>query len=179
MRSHLSSAVTLRCLIMSQVVVYVDHCTSKLEDIDAFCHSNGIKFISVESRGLAGSVFCDFGKAFEVCEVESLSPSHGSRSICFEQFLPPPLWVPASSGTQGRPLSAFGRGQCLFWAGTPGNTLCGFGGKQHIVNAHLSLILHSHARQQHFLFPRSHPNTKTIMRFETSQVHSLFYCLFS
>jgi|Transcript_30594 ubiquitin-activating enzyme E1 len=53
-----------------QVVVYVDHCTSKLEEVNGFCHNKGIKFISVESRGLTGSVFCDFGKQFEIYDVD-------------------------------------------------------------------------------------------------------------
>eukprot|EP00668_Euglena_longa_P015862 GGOE01020036.1.p1 GENE.GGOE01020036.1~~GGOE01020036.1.p1 ORF type:complete len:1011 (-),score=303.01 GGOE01020036.1:145-3156(-) len=71
---NLSGTLDEVALKRFQVVIYVDHCTSKLEDTDAFCHANGIKFISVESRGLAGLIFCDFGKSFEVVDVDGEEP---------------------------------------------------------------------------------------------------------
>jgi len=57
-----------------QVVVFVDKCTTRLGDLDAICHSKGIKFVAVESRGLAGCIFCDFGKNFEVVDVDGEDP---------------------------------------------------------------------------------------------------------
>lgn len=40
--------------------------------IDDFCHKNGIAFIRADIRGVFGSVFCDFGPAFTVLDVDGV-----------------------------------------------------------------------------------------------------------
>eukprot|EP00906_Rhabdomonas_costata_P022806 RCo032857 len=57
-----------------QVVVFVDRCTTLLSETDMFCHTNGIKFVAAESRGVAGVVFCDFGKDFEIVDTDGEEP---------------------------------------------------------------------------------------------------------
>ncbi|XP_062314344.1 ubiquitin-like modifier-activating enzyme 1 [Osmerus eperlanus] len=56
-------------LLKFQVVVLTD---SSLEDqlrFGPFCHSNGIKFIVADAKGLSGQLFCDFGEEFEVLDI--------------------------------------------------------------------------------------------------------------
>lgn len=61
-------------LLNFQVVVLTD---SSLDDqlrFGAFCHSNGIKFIVADTKGLSGQLFCDFGKTFEVLDRDGETP---------------------------------------------------------------------------------------------------------
>ncbi len=38
--------------------------------VDEFCHRSGIPFCRAEIRGVFASVFCDFGPAFNVLDVD-------------------------------------------------------------------------------------------------------------
>lgn len=38
--------------------------------INAVCHRNGISFIRADVKGVFGSIFCDFGRNFEVTDVD-------------------------------------------------------------------------------------------------------------
>lgn len=48
------------------VVVFADHHTNHLIDLNEVSRRHGVKFIVAESRGVFGSVFCDFGSEFEI-----------------------------------------------------------------------------------------------------------------
>ncbi|XP_008284378.1 ubiquitin-like modifier-activating enzyme 1 [Stegastes partitus] len=57
-----------------QVVVLTD---SSLDDQKRFgdlCHSQGIKFIVADTKGLCGQLFCDFGEEFEVLDQDGETP---------------------------------------------------------------------------------------------------------
>ncbi|XP_074529752.1 ubiquitin-like modifier-activating enzyme 1 [Halichoeres trimaculatus] len=61
-------------LLQFQVVVLTE---SSLEDQKKFgelCHSNGIKFIVADTKGLCGQLFCDFGEEFEVLDQDGEAP---------------------------------------------------------------------------------------------------------
>uniref|UniRef100_A0A1X7VSA6 E1 ubiquitin-activating enzyme n=1 Tax=Amphimedon queenslandica TaxID=400682 RepID=A0A1X7VSA6_AMPQE len=59
-----------------QVVVLTDSSLTDQVRIGEFCHSNDIKFIVCDTKGLFGQVFCDFGKGFVV------SDSDGENPVC-------------------------------------------------------------------------------------------------
>ena len=42
--------------------------------VDEMCRANGVKFIRGEVRGVFGSLFCDFGPAFDVHDVDGEEP---------------------------------------------------------------------------------------------------------
>lgn len=61
-----------------QVIVATE--TMSLEDkikLNNYCHKNGIKFISTETRGLFGNVFVDFGEDFTVIDTTGEEPRSG------------------------------------------------------------------------------------------------------
>ncbi|EPY53621.1 ubiquitin activating enzyme E1 [Schizosaccharomyces cryophilus OY26] len=58
------------------VVVTETSFTKQLE-INDFTHENGIAFISADTRGLFGSVFCDFGPEFICVDVDGNEPLTG------------------------------------------------------------------------------------------------------
>jgi ubiquitin-activating enzyme E1 len=43
-------------------------------DIGDYCHTNGIKFINANTKGLFGQIFCDFGQNFEVIDTNGENP---------------------------------------------------------------------------------------------------------
>ncbi|XP_024126269.1 ubiquitin-like modifier-activating enzyme 1 [Oryzias melastigma] len=62
-------------LLQFQIVVLTD---SPLDDQKRFgqlCHSQGIKLIVVDTKGLCGQLFCDFGEKFEVLERDGEMPA--------------------------------------------------------------------------------------------------------
>uniref|UniRef100_A0A8C9ZSX2 E1 ubiquitin-activating enzyme n=1 Tax=Sander lucioperca TaxID=283035 RepID=A0A8C9ZSX2_SANLU len=62
-------------ILQFQVVVLTD---SSLDDQKCFgelCHSNGIKFIVADTKGLCGQLFCDFGEEFEVLDQDGEMPA--------------------------------------------------------------------------------------------------------
>ena len=60
-----------------QVVVATQLSLAEATRIDDFCHSAGIAFIKADIRGVFASVFCDFGPAFEVFDVDGEEPHTG------------------------------------------------------------------------------------------------------
>lgn len=62
-----------------QAVVFTDISLEKAIDFNDYCHSHEppISFIKAEVRGLFGSVFCDFGPAFTVFDVDGVEPHTG------------------------------------------------------------------------------------------------------
>lgn len=61
-------------LINFQVVVLTDSSLDDQKRFGDFCHSNSIKFIVADTRGLCGQLFCDFGEAFEVLDQDGEAP---------------------------------------------------------------------------------------------------------
>ncbi|XP_052414184.1 ubiquitin-like modifier-activating enzyme 1 [Carassius gibelio] len=57
-----------------QVVVLTNSPLEEQLRMGAFCHSNNIKFIVADTRGLCGQLFCDFGKSFEVIDTNGETP---------------------------------------------------------------------------------------------------------
>ena len=58
------------------VIVFADDHLSiaQLVERNEFCRSRGIKFIAAESRGLFGSIFCDFGTDFVIYDEDGENP---------------------------------------------------------------------------------------------------------
>lgn len=48
----------------------VDTPLAEASRADEFCHKHGIAFIRADTRGVFGSVFCDFGPSFTVLDVD-------------------------------------------------------------------------------------------------------------
>uniref|UniRef100_A0A672SHR6 E1 ubiquitin-activating enzyme n=1 Tax=Sinocyclocheilus grahami TaxID=75366 RepID=A0A672SHR6_SINGR len=57
-----------------QVVVLTNSPLEEQLRVGAFCHSNNIKFIVADTRGLCGQLFCDFGESFEVRDTNGETP---------------------------------------------------------------------------------------------------------
>lgn len=57
-----------------QVVVLTQSNTDEQLKFGDFCHAHGIKFIVAETRGIFGQIFCDFGKQFEIVDVDGEQP---------------------------------------------------------------------------------------------------------
>jgi ubiquitin-activating enzyme E1 len=57
-----------------QVIVATQIPLLEAQRIDAFCHGAGIAFIHAQIRGVFASVFCDFGPAFHVFDVDGEQP---------------------------------------------------------------------------------------------------------
>jgi ubiquitin-activating enzyme E1 len=64
------------------VVVLVDSTLDQQLLINDTCHNLNIPFISSETRGVFGSLFCDFGEKFVVLEINDEPPkSHFISAI--------------------------------------------------------------------------------------------------
>ncbi|XP_015202790.2 ubiquitin-like modifier-activating enzyme 1 [Lepisosteus oculatus] len=61
-------------LAQFQVVVLTNSCLEEQLHIGSFCHSNGIKYIVADTKGLCGQLFCDFGEEFEVTDPNGEPP---------------------------------------------------------------------------------------------------------
>ncbi|XP_051754130.1 ubiquitin-like modifier-activating enzyme 1 isoform X1 [Ctenopharyngodon idella] len=57
-----------------QVVVLTNSPLEEQLRVGTFCHSNNIKFIVADTRGLCGQLFCDFGESFEVQDTNGETP---------------------------------------------------------------------------------------------------------
>ncbi|XP_051986480.1 ubiquitin-like modifier-activating enzyme 1 [Xyrauchen texanus] len=57
-----------------QVVVLTNSPFEEQQCLGTFCHSNNIKFIVADTRGLFGQLFCDFGESFEVRDTNGETP---------------------------------------------------------------------------------------------------------
>ena len=53
-----------------QVVILTDNTLAEAIRINECCHEKHISFIKADIKGVFGSVFCDFGKTFEVTDVD-------------------------------------------------------------------------------------------------------------
>lgn len=56
------------------VVVMVNQSHAGQRAVDSICHKTGVKFLSASSRGVFGSIFCDFGPSFRVTDVTGEQP---------------------------------------------------------------------------------------------------------
>ncbi|KAM9361812.1 ubiquitin-like modifier-activating enzyme 1 [Symphorus nematophorus] len=61
-------------LLQFQVVVLTDSSLDDQRRFGELCHSQGIKFIVADTRGLCGQLFCDFGEEFEVLDRDGEAP---------------------------------------------------------------------------------------------------------
>lgn len=77
--STLTSELTKEQLSDFQAVVFTDISLEKAVEFDDYCHQHQppIAFIKSEVRGLFGSIFCDFGPAFTVFDVDGEDPHTG------------------------------------------------------------------------------------------------------
>ncbi|CAI0399916.1 unnamed protein product [Linum tenue] len=77
--SALTTSLAKEQLADFQAVVFNNTGLEKAMEFDNFCHNQkpSIAFIKCESRGLFGSVFCDFGPAFTVFDVDGEEPHTG------------------------------------------------------------------------------------------------------
>ncbi|XP_061583291.1 ubiquitin-like modifier-activating enzyme 1 [Cololabis saira] len=62
-------------LLKFQVVVLTDSSLEEQQQFGDLCHSHGIKFIVVNTKGLCGQLFCDFGEGFEVLDQDGEMPA--------------------------------------------------------------------------------------------------------
>uniref|UniRef100_A0A8C2IP98 E1 ubiquitin-activating enzyme n=1 Tax=Cyprinus carpio TaxID=7962 RepID=A0A8C2IP98_CYPCA len=71
--SFTESRVTGVC-VFDQVVVLTNSSLDEQIRIGDFCHSNGIKLIVADTRGLFGQLFCDFGEEMTMFDVNGEQP---------------------------------------------------------------------------------------------------------
>eukprot|EP00249_Psilotum_nudum_P022864 c28665_g1_i1 orf=405-3575(+) len=71
--------ITEDLLSSFQVVVFTDITLENAFEYNEFCHNHNppIAFIKADAHGLFGSVFCDFGPLFSVCDVDGEEPHTG------------------------------------------------------------------------------------------------------
>ncbi|XP_034022237.1 ubiquitin-like modifier-activating enzyme 1 [Thalassophryne amazonica] len=62
-------------LLQFQVVVLTDSTLDEQKHFGEFCHSQGIRFIVADTKGLCGQLFCDFGEKFEVTDGDGEMPA--------------------------------------------------------------------------------------------------------
>jgi ubiquitin-activating enzyme E1 len=70
----LSGDLTDEKLAGFNVVVFTDAPIASLVEKNELCRKNNVKFIASESRGVFGSLFCDFGVGFEVFDPDGETP---------------------------------------------------------------------------------------------------------
>ncbi|TYI90973.1 hypothetical protein E1A91_D03G159600v1 [Gossypium mustelinum] len=77
--STLTTKLTKEQLSNFQAVVFTDISLEKAIEFNDYCHNHQppISFIKSEVRGLFGTVFCDFGPAFTVFDVDGEEPHTG------------------------------------------------------------------------------------------------------
>lgn len=56
-------------------VVLIEYPLSQAISIGDFCHTNGIKFITADTFGVMGSIFCDFGENFSISDASGEPPA--------------------------------------------------------------------------------------------------------
>ncbi|XP_041802065.1 ubiquitin-like modifier-activating enzyme 1 [Chelmon rostratus] len=62
-------------LLQFQVVVLTNSSLDDQKRFGELCHSQGIKFIVADTKGLCGQLFCDFGEEFEVLDRNGEKPA--------------------------------------------------------------------------------------------------------
>ncbi|KAM6928447.1 ubiquitin-like modifier-activating enzyme 1 [Xenentodon cancila] len=70
-----TGALSEDLLLKFQVVVLTDSSLDEQKQFGDLCHSHGIKFIVVNTKGLCGQLFCDFGEEFEVLDRDGEMPA--------------------------------------------------------------------------------------------------------
>lgn len=70
------------------VVVMVNQSYAAQRAVDEVCHKQGIKFLSTSSRGVFGSIFCDFGPSFRVYDVTGEQPRSVMISAITKEYPP-------------------------------------------------------------------------------------------
>ncbi|KAI9220444.1 ubiquitin-activating emzyme E1 [Blastocladiella britannica] len=75
--SVLEGELTLDRLDAFHVVVSTSQTYHRAAEINDYTHARNIKFVHVDTRGLAAVAFCDFGPAFEVIDNDGEQPLHG------------------------------------------------------------------------------------------------------
>ncbi|KAG7280589.1 hypothetical protein CRUP_028315 [Coryphaenoides rupestris] len=66
--------LTRDMLLRYQVVVLTDSPLEEQKRLGNHCHSHGIRFIVVDTKGLCGQLFCDFGEEFTVLDRNGEAP---------------------------------------------------------------------------------------------------------
>lgn len=56
-------------------VVLIDFPLAQAISIGDFCHNNNVKFITADTFGVMGSIFCDFGGEFSVSDASGEPPA--------------------------------------------------------------------------------------------------------
>uniref|UniRef100_A0A673L9R5 E1 ubiquitin-activating enzyme n=1 Tax=Sinocyclocheilus rhinocerous TaxID=307959 RepID=A0A673L9R5_9TELE len=69
-----TGALTNESLTKFQVVVLTNSSLDEQMRVSDFCHSNGIKLIVADTRGLFGQLFCDFGEEMTVFDINGEQP---------------------------------------------------------------------------------------------------------
>ena len=64
-------------------VVLIEYPLSQAISIGDFCHTNGIKFITADTFGVMGSIFCDFGENFSISDASGEPPA----TVCLFSFI--------------------------------------------------------------------------------------------
>ncbi|KAI3434380.1 hypothetical protein D9Q98_002458 [Chlorella vulgaris] len=72
-----SAALEPSLLAQFQVVVATELPLAESIRVDEWCHSHGVAFIKADVRGVFAQVFCDFGPAFQVLDVDGEEPHAG------------------------------------------------------------------------------------------------------
>merc|ERR1712232_123702 len=62
-------------LLQHNIIVLIETSNKEAIRINEFCRTRNISFIKTDINGLAGYVFCDFGKQFEVIDVNGEQPT--------------------------------------------------------------------------------------------------------
>ncbi|CAB1330353.1 unnamed protein product, partial [Coregonus sp. 'balchen'] len=69
-----TGALTDDYLIQFQVVILTNSPLEEQQSIGEVCHSNGIKLVIADTRGLFGQLFCDFGEEMLVIDTNGEQP---------------------------------------------------------------------------------------------------------
>jgi hypothetical protein len=83
----LSNSVTHLTIMAAQVIVATNLGLADSVKIDESCRQQGTAFIRAELHGVFGSVFCDFGKAFTVLDVDGMVPVLTTGILLLSLFL--------------------------------------------------------------------------------------------
>uniref|UniRef100_A0A672LXA3 E1 ubiquitin-activating enzyme n=1 Tax=Sinocyclocheilus grahami TaxID=75366 RepID=A0A672LXA3_SINGR len=76
-----TGALTNESLTKFQVVVLTNSSLDEQMRVGDFCHSNGIKLIVADTRGLFGQLFCDFGEEMTVFDINGEQPLSDSAGV--------------------------------------------------------------------------------------------------
>ncbi|KTW32293.1 E1 ubiquitin-activating protein UBA1 [Pneumocystis jirovecii RU7] len=75
--SFLKEELTYNVLNQFQIIVLTETSLKRQLEINDYTHEHGIYFISTDIRGLFGNIFCDFGKDFDIFDINGEPPISG------------------------------------------------------------------------------------------------------